>query len=517
MGVNDFSLYNIIHRNSICFKDSAFWYEVDSDRSLTFEVFKQKVDFLAAGLQKAGIRKGDRIAVLGKNSLELFLLYGAAAALGAIILPVNWRLSSEEILINLNDGGPKMLFVDNEYEPVIKGLKDGLSSVEIYGSIGVSDESFLDFAGFMDTEGHFDPPEVSTDDGFVIIYTAAVTGIPRGALLTHGNILSSTTQFNYFVNVRPGDVNLHILPLFHVGGLIGAFAAFQAGALNVNLKKFDAKEALEIIMSKKVSIIIEFAPILSSILNETEKCGANINCLRAVIGIDTAEVIERYETISGGIFYATYGQTETSANATFGIYRERPGSAGKVAPFVDLQVVDEYDSPVPVGDIGEITTRGPLVFKGYWNLPEESEYTFRNGWHHTGDLGRLDEDGFVWYEGCKSEKELIKPGGENVYPAEVERVILEHPAIERTVVFGVPDPKWKEGIKALCKLKTGHSLEPKELIEFVGERIARFKKPQYVQFIEDFPLLEDETPDRKKIKQLYGGPQQESVLRANVD
>ncbi|MBW1806491.1 MAG: AMP-binding protein [Deltaproteobacteria bacterium] len=147
-----------------------------------------------------------------------------------------------------------------------------------------------------------------------------------------------------------------------------------------------------------------------------------------------------------------------------------------------------------------------MVFKGYWNLPEDTAYAFRGGWHHTGDLGRFDDDGFLWYEGRKPEKELIKPGGENVYPAEVEKVILEHPAIEKTVVFGVPDPKWKEGIKAVCQLKRGMSLEARELIDFVGERIARFKKPQYVEFAEGLPLLEDGSPDREKIKELYGKP-----------
>jgi len=166
--------------------------------------------------------------------------------------------------------------------------------------------------------------------------------------------------------------------------------------------------------------------------------------------------------------------------------------------------VDDYDNEVETGQVGEIVVRGPMVFKGYWNLPEETEYTLREGWHHTGDQGRFDEDGFLWYAGRKAEKELIKPGGENVYPAEVEKVILEHSAVEKTVVFGVPDPKWKEAIKAVCQLKEGQSLEPQELIDFVGERIARFKKPQHVEFIKDFPLLEDGPPDRAKIKELYG-------------
>jgi long-chain acyl-CoA synthetase len=146
-----------------------------------------------------------------------------------------------------------------------------------------------------------------------------------------------------------------------------------------------------------------------------------------------------------------------------------------------------------------------LIFKGYWNLEEDTAYTFREGWHHTGDLGRFDDQGFLWFSGRKAEKELIKPGGENVYPVEVEKVILQHPSVEKAVVFGVPDPKWKEGIKAVCQLKAGETMDSEALITFVGERMASYKKPQYVEFISDFPCLEDGSPDRSKIKELYGG------------
>jgi long-chain acyl-CoA synthetase len=146
-----------------------------------------------------------------------------------------------------------------------------------------------------------------------------------------------------------------------------------------------------------------------------------------------------------------------------------------------------------------------MVFKGYWGLPQDTAYTFREGWHHTGDLARFDEDGFLWYSGRKAEKELIKPGGENVYPAEVEKVILQHPAVQEVVVFGIPDPKWKEGIKAVCRLRSGQRLEAGALIDFVGERIARYKKPQVVDFVEDLPRLQDGSVDRAGTKALYGG------------
>jgi len=505
MGLYDFTFYDLITRNAGAFGAKEAWHEVDDGRTLSFSEYRERVNRLACGLQKSGVRKGDRIGVVGKNSLEYFLLYGAAAALGAIMLPINWRLSAEEMGYNLNDCQPKLVFADKEFQEGINGVKRKLPTVEKYFNLGRSGGRFSDFQGLLDQGDAFDPEEVHTDDGFVIIHTAAVAGKPRGALLSHGNVLCADIHFDYLCHLMPQDVHLNILPLFHVGGLFLATASFHAGALNLNVSKFDAVQAVRLISEKKVSVLIEFPPILSSILEEHEKTGADIRSLRAVAGLESPETIEKYQKITGGVFYVLYGQTETSCLAAFGPYNDRPGAAGRVLPLAQVRLVDDYDRPVPLGTIGEITVKGPMVFKGYWGLPEDNAYTFRDGWHHTGDQGRFDEDGFLWYAGRKAEKELIKPGGENVYPAEVEKTILEHPAVLQTVVFGVPDPKWKEGIKAVCQLKEGQSLDEQELKDFVGARIARYKKPQYVEFVAELPMLENGTIDRAKVKELYGG------------
>ncbi|MBW1827626.1 MAG: AMP-binding protein [Deltaproteobacteria bacterium] len=359
----------------------------------------------------------------------------------------------------------------------------------------------------MNNQGDFEAVDVSDDDGLVLIHTAAVEGNPRAALLSHGNLMCAGLHLNHCFNLTPEDVHLNLLPMFHVGGLFMALNSFQAGALNINMRKFEAEKAVELIEDKKVSIFFDFSPILASILDQHEKTGKDIKSLRAVMGLDVPETIEKYQHLTGGTFYTIYGQTETTGLATMGRYNDRPGSAGKTIPLGNVRLVDDYDRPVPNGQVGEITMKGPLVFKGYWNLPEDTATTFREGRHHTGDLGRFDADGFLWYSGRKAEKELIKPGGENVYPAEVEKVILQHPAVEKAVVFGVPDPKWKEGIKAVCRLKADERLEPQDLIQFVGGRIASFKKPQYVEFVADMPTLEDGSPDREKLKALYGGTQ----------
>ena len=504
MGLHDFTFYDLVSRNAVIYGNQDAWMDDGDARTWSFSGIKNEVDRLACGLQKQGLEKGDRIGVLGKNSLSYFLLYGAAAALGAIVLPINWRLSGDEVAYNLNDCGPRIVFADPEFEEVVRGIKGELPSVRDYINLGSASGGFTPFQTLLDQGTTFDPVDVITDDGFVIIHTAAVAGRPRGALLSHGNVLCANMQFNCLLHLSPADVHYNVLPLFHVGGLFMATAAFHAGALNLNVGKFDAARAAELVQEKKISVMLEFPPILGSILEQREKTGVDISSLRAVTGLEVPETIEKFQDMTGGTFYAMYGQTETSCLATYGPYNDRPGSAGKTLPMAEVRLVDDYDRPVADGQVGEIVVKGPMVFKGYWNLPEDNAYTFRGGWHHTGDQGRFDEDGFLWYAGRKAEKELIKPGGENVYPAEVEKAIMEHPAIAATVVIGVPDPKWKEGIKAVCVLEEGESLEPEALIAFVGERIARYKKPQYIEFVAELPVLEDGSVDRNEIRKLYG-------------
>lgn len=504
MGLNDFSLYDLIRRNAQCYGNQLAWYDAAGGTTVTFGQYKKQVDKLAAGLQDAGIQTGDRIGVLGKNSLTFFQLYGAAAALGAIVLPVNWRLSADEMVFNLNDGQPILLFVDAEFDDVVIKIRDQLPSIKRF--VNLTDTGSFETFNTLMTDRPFSAPSSDADAGLVIIHTAAVAGRPRGALLSHANLLCASLHLNYCFNLSAADVHLNLLPLFHVAGLFMAVNAFHAGALNVNMSKFDADEAVALIQERKVSVLFDFTPILGSILDAREKSGTDISSLRAVMGLDSPETIERYQKTTGGCFYNMYGQTETSCLSSVGRYDDRPGSAGRPIQLGLVELVDNNDQTVPVGQVGEITLKGPMVFKGYWNLPADNAHTFRNGRHHTGDLGKFDQDGYLWYTGRKPEKELIKPGGENVYPAEVENVILEHPAVESTVVFGVPDSRWKEGIKAVCVIKPGHSLTEMELIEFVGNRIARYKKPQYVQLVELLPQ-KNGVIDRKAVKTRYGGAQ----------
>jgi long-chain acyl-CoA synthetase len=504
MGLYDFTFYDLIGRNAALFGDRTAWIDLEAGHSASFAAIKADVDRLAAGLAGAGLTRGGRIGVLAQNSLAYFLVYGAAAALGAIVVPINWRLSAEEVCFNLADTGPVLLAADGAYQEMLDAQRDKLPTVRRrFGLDGNGPWPSLDTV-MADEPGGFSPPAVNEDDGLVIIHTAAVAGRPRGALLSHANLLCANLHWQSRMQSAPEDVHLNLLPLFHVGGLFLAASSFHAGALNLNLRKFDAAVAAEAIERHKATLMFDFAPILGAILDVP---GRDLGSLRAVTGLDSPETIERYQSRTGGTFHTMYGQTETSCIATYGRYGDRPGAAGRPIALADLRLVDDDDRPVAVGQVGEIAMRGPMVFKGYWNLPEDNAQTFRHGWHHTGDLGRFDADGFLWYAGRKADKELIKPGGENVYPAEVEKAILAHPAVAETVVFGVPDPKWKEGIKAVCVLAPGQSLTAAELIDFVGGRIARYKKPRHVDFVADLPRDKDGKPDRRRIKELHGGPQ----------
>lgn len=503
MGLYDLNIYDIIRTNANNHAGRVAF--IDGHQRCTFKQYKDRVDLTADGLSGAGIQKGDRLGVLAKNSLEYFILYGAAAKVGAIMLVINWRLSVPEVGFILRDCTPRLVFADDEYQASIAQACANVDSVEKYISMGAEKGQFQSFSSLSISDPK-DGIDVSWDDGYVIIHTAAVAGEPRGALLSHGNLIASNLGSLYRMNLTEKDVNLNTLPLFHIAGLNSAFAAMSAGGKNVIMTKFDAGEAVRLIEQEKVTMFFNFAPILQMVLDKVKETPRDLSSLRNISGLDHRENIQRLKERAPNVcFWAGFGQTETSGGVTSAPYDQKPGSAGKVGALARVRLVDDYDNEVKVGQTGEIAVQGPLVFRGYWNREKDNQYTFRNGWHHTGDLGRFDEEGYLWYVNRKAEKELIKPGGENVYPAEVEKVVLEHPSVKEVSVIGIRDQKWGEAIKAVCVLKSGTSLTAEELIEFVGARIARYKKPQYVEFAPSLPKAADGSIDRVKVKALYGG------------
>jgi acyl-CoA synthetase (AMP-forming)/AMP-acid ligase II len=281
-------------------------------------------------------------------------------------------------------------------------------------------------------------------------------------------------------------------------------AVQQAGGATVVVPRFDPQAVLHAVSAEKVSVFAVFPPMLGTLLDKVSKDGGDLSSLRHVTGLDSPDTIKRFESACPSArFWAAYGQSEVSGAVTLAPFRDKPGSVGKPTMLNRVCVVDDLERPLPVGRSGEIVVRGPMVFNGYWNGDADNEFTFRNGWHHTGDMGRFDEDGYLWYGGRSPAKELIKPGGENVYPAEIEKVLLEHPAVAEAVVFGVPDAQWGEAIKAVCVCRPGRTAAADELIEFVGARIARFKRPKHVVFCAALPKNAQGLFDRARIKQEF--------------
>jgi acyl-CoA synthetase (AMP-forming)/AMP-acid ligase II len=283
-----------------------------------------------------------------------------------------------------------------------------------------------------------------------------------------------------------------------------ALSVIQAGGVNIIIPKFDVDLTLKYIQEDKVTIFCDFPPILKSLLDRAEEVGYELSSLRIVGGLELPDTVKQLESKANATFWTGYGQTETSGPFCNAPYSQHPGSVGVPDILAEVEIIDDYGNILETGGSGEIVVRGPMVFKGYWNLEKDTEYTFRDGWHHTGDMGRFDEDGCLWYMGRTPQKDLIKSGGENVYPVEVERVILEHPLIEEAVVIGIPDVQWGEAIQAICVAKKGTSPTESQITEFVAQRIARFKKPKYVIFVPELPKTDSGFIDRQKVKEKYG-------------
>jgi long-chain acyl-CoA synthetase len=507
MGVQDYTVYDIICRNALAYADRDA--VVFNDTRLTHGQFKEKCDRLAAGLDKAGIRKGDRLGVVAHNCDEFMILYGAAAKMGAILLPVNWRFQQDEMDFVLNDCNPKVVFAGPDYRKMVEKAAGKIKSIEKCFTVGGEEvpQGFHPFDELYSDDAALEQTDLPANSGFVIVHTAAVAGKPRGALLSQSNIVHCNLQMMLSNRLGPEDTFICILPLFHIAALSMAMAVMHAGGKNVLIDRFDPERALKLIEKEKGTTLVHFPPVLQMLMDKyDESVGTfDLSSIRNVGGLDSPDNISRFKGIVPNARFSTgYGQTEAFP-VSGGLMDERPGSTGRPSPLAKVALFDDYDNEVPVGTPGEICVRSPVVFLGYWGLDEDNAYAFRNGWHHTGDMGRLDEYGYLWFLKRKAEKELIKPGGENVYPAEVEKTILQHEKISEVSVIGVPDKKWGEAIKAVCVIKPGESLDPEELADFVASKIARYKKPQYVDFVYSLPKTTDGEIDRDQVKKDHGG------------
>lgn len=485
--------FDIFERNAL-YNGQAFAVHRNG-KDITYADLFMQTTKLAGGLNRLNLPAQSRIAVLCKNHPVFFHLLGAASALNLVLVLINRRLSRDEVAHIVEDTTPAVMVCDSEMaDQAIDIAKTAAYIQHCY----VVDEP--DFSALYDSPPLQAPCPVDTRDPYLIIHTAAVQGKPRGAVLSQENVLLSNQQIIQTYGLDRTKAYLNILPLFHIMGINMSLGTLQAGGKNILQEKFDPKQTLALIQEQRVNIFGSFPPILSNLMDAMQDGNFDLSSLEIAAGLETPETAKKWESCTGSKFWTMYGQTETSGLITFAEYFKKPGSAGEVSALANIRIVDEFDALLPTGATGEIVVRGPLVFQGYWNAEDVNALTFREGWHHTGDLGMMDAEGFLFFKGRKAERELIKPGGENVFPAEVEKAVLKHGAIREVCVFGVPDPKFGEGIKAVCSLNPGKTLTKEDLIAFCGTLIAGYKKPRYVEFVKELPKTENGAIDRQRIK-----------------
>jgi long-chain acyl-CoA synthetase len=498
-----FTVYDMIARGASVYGDAPA--VIQADRPLSFSEFKHRVDRLAAGLAALDIGKGERVCVLAQNAAAYLELYGACARQGIIAYPINWRLTGQEVERVMERAAPRMMVADASTLSVVAGWPQRWKTVPHWYLFGESaGPGFKPFDSLYGSTGGAAAAEVSPADPFAVISTAAVDVIPRGAVLSHANVVAANLTAMACIGLTATDHYLLALPLFHITALAMAMAHMHAGSATVLVPRFDAEEAVRLIDRHRVTHVSDFPPVLQSLLDAAGKLGSRLPSLKHVSGLDSPQTIERLHEGTGAQFWTGFGQAETSGFVSLQRVSERPAAAGKPAPLCRIKLVDDYDREVPVGTTGEITVRGPLVFQGYFAQPDVTAYTFRNGWHHTGDVGRFDTDGYLHYVRRKPEKELIKPGGENVYPAEVETVIMEMDGVSGVCVYGIADAKWGEAIKAVVEVKTAGRYTAQQVSDFVASKIARFKRPHVVVFADALARSADGGVDRDAVKAKWG-------------
>jgi acyl-CoA synthetase (AMP-forming)/AMP-acid ligase II len=503
MSVQGFTVYDMIARGASAYGEAPAI--IQGERPLSFREFKHRVDGLGAGLAALGIGKGERICVLAQNDVAYLELYGACARQGIIAYPINWRLAAEEVERVVERAAPRMLVVDASTLPGVAGWPKNKTTLSHWYQLGGSAGSgFEPFDSLYGATGGPPIADVSPADPFAVISTAAVDVIPRGAVLTHANVLAANLTAMACFGLTPTDHYLLALPLFHITALGMALAHMHAGGASVLVPRFDAEEAVRLIDRHRLTHVSDFPPVLSNLLDAADTLGSRLPSLKHVSGLDSPQTIQRLHAETRAQFWTGFGQSETSGFVSLQRVAERPGAAGKPAPLCRIKLVDEYDREVPVGTPGEIVVRGPLVFQGYFAQPDVTAYTFRNGWHHTGDVGRFDANGYLYYVKRKPEKELIKPGGENVYPAEVETVIMQMDGVTGACVYGIPDARWGEAIKAVVEVTTPDRYTAQQVSDFVASKIARFKRPHVVVFADALARTADGGVDRDAVKARWG-------------
>ncbi|HXZ63483.1 MAG TPA: long-chain fatty acid--CoA ligase [Streptosporangiaceae bacterium] len=456
------------------------------DLSVSYRQLSDAARRLAGLLAAAGVAPGDRVGVMMPNIPAFPVAFYGALAAGAVVVPMNPLLKSREVAYYLGDSGAQVVFAWRDFaSEAAKGAADVGAQV-----IQVDD---ADLSSVLAGQRPIATSAAADDsDDAVILYTSGTTGQPKGAQLTHGGLTrNARLTGETLLHNHPNDVMMGCLPLFHVFGLTcGLNATVLAGGTLTLLPRFDAGKALDVIARDRVTIFEGVPTMYAGMLHHPDADSADTSSLRLCVSGGAAlpvEILRGFEQKFGCVILEGYGLSETSPVASFNHpdRPRKPGSIGTPVEGVEMRLVSDSGGPVPVGEVGEICIRGHNVMKGYWGKPEATAEAIPDGWFRTGDLGRVDEDGYYYIVDRK--KEMIIRGGYNVYPREIEEALHEHPAVAEVAVIGMAHPELGEEVGAAVALKPGAEATPAELQQFVKDRIAAYKYPRRVWLVENLP------------------------------
>jgi fatty-acyl-CoA synthase len=460
-------------------------------QDISYAALAQKVERLASSLAAAGVRRGSCVAWLGYNSPELLALLFACARLGAMFMPLNWRLAAPEHKQMLEDCPPAVLFVEPDFvaqtESILAELGD-LRSV-VMGRPRAGWQAWDAFSA----AGTAAAPRAAADPQtpLLICYTSGSTGKPKGVLLSQDALACNAVNSADMHDLTAEDRILTTLPLFHVGGLNNQTTpALAAGATVVLHPRFEVEATFDAIAREHITLTVLVPAQLDMMMAHPRWQGADLSSLRSITTGSTIvqERLIRAVHARGVPLIQVYGSTETCPIAVYlkaADAERKLGSTGKVAAHCRMRIVDDLDRDVSAGATGEILIQGPNVMSGYWRNPQASAEALRGGWFHSGDMGHLDAEGYLTVDGRK--KEMIISGGENIYPAEIENVLLDCPDIAEASVVGRPDPRWGEIVVAVVAPKEGRRLETEQVLRLFEGRIARYKHPKEVVFVGELP------------------------------
>lgn len=481
----------------------------------TYLKLNENINRCATMMLGKGIEKGDRVAILMNNCVEFLEIYFAAAKIGAIFVPLNTRMVAPEFEYQLNDSGAKMLFFGDSFKDSIAQIHDNLDIDKtnyIYLN-ETTDKNDLSLVGCeyhqlvdsLSTEEPVLEDPVAITDPQAIIYTSGTTGNPKGAVVSHEQTFYKTRQVGMYADSRMDDVMVAQMPLFHSGGLfIVATPALSVGMTLILRKGFDAETFVNDIEQHQGTIVFALTTMWKMILETKMLDSCDCRSVRRVFGGGERTPQSLMDALAEKGLYMQqgFGQTENSFMMLMpqSDIQRKPGSVGKPGFFTDVWIIDANGQRLGPNEVGDIVAAGPTVMSGYWNLPEKTSETIVDGMLYTGDLGYMDEEGFFYI--VDRAKDMYRSGGENVYPAQVEKLLVGHPAINNVAIIGVQDDKWGQTGKAFIVLEPGESITLKDVHEFLDGKVSKYKYPSHITTLAELPMTATMKVRKSELKNL---------------